>query len=245
MKLFSIVIIALLIQTNLLFAQKIGFIESYNPILKHAHLKNYTATKFDVKHTENLEYNISPYIDSLFQENNINVTKYSDFNFSVFEKISSNYPTASTNFPNKKIISALNQFCINKRIDYLIIIDRNDNYTAFNPFKNTFDDTFDFGITTQKKKKKRIYFYNKLRIMYYNLKTGKLEMAFSGFKNDGLLHSEWKSAKFETNSFDLKTKNLTQPKESQSLFLDEYKKRLKIEFERMSEKLKKDINSTK
>ncbi|MGV0994401.1 hypothetical protein [Empedobacter falsenii] len=245
MKLFSIVIIALFIQTNLLFAQKIGFIESYNPILKHAHLKNYTATKFDVKHTENLEYNISPFIDSLFQENNINVIKYNDFNFSVFEKISPNYSTASTNFPNKKIISALNQFCINKKIDYLIIIDRHDIYTAFDPFKNTFDDTYDFGITTHDGTKKRIYFYNKLRMMYYNFKTGKLEMAFSGFKNDGLVNSEWKSVKFDTNTFDPTTKNLTQPKESQYLFLEEYKNRFKIEFERMAEKLNKDINSTK
>ena len=70
-------------------------------------------------------------------------------------------------------------------------------------------------------------------------------MAFSGFKNDGLVNSEWKSVKFDTNTFDPTTKNLTQPKESQYLFLEEYKNRFKIEFERMAEKLNKDINSTK
>lgn len=245
MKLFSLFIFSLLFQTHFLYSQKIGLVENYNPILKHAHLKKNNSLNFEVKKNENLEYDISPYIDSLFQISNVETIKYDDFDFSVFEKIVSKYPTASINFPNKKIISALNQFCINKKINYLIIIDRHDIYTAFSPYGKTFDETFDFGITTHDGTKKRIYFYNKLRIMYYNFKTGKLEMAFSGFKNDGLVNSEWKSVKFDTNTFDPTTKNLTQPKESQSLFLEEYKNRFKVEFERMTEKLNKDINSTK
>ena len=54
------------------------------PNLKHIHLKgmwNYHPEK-----VEDLDYDLSPFIDSLFIERNIKYSEYNDFDFEIFLK---------------------------------------------------------------------------------------------------------------------------------------------------------------
>ena len=244
MKLLSFLIVSLLLNTNFLFAQKIGLVENYNPIMKHAHLKS-NVFDLEVKNIEDLDYNISPYIDSLFLENNINTTKFNDFGFSIFQKIFIKSQIYINLLSNKNTLSTLNQYSKSKNIDYLIIIDRHNIYSEHDPLGTTFSDNFDFGITTHNGRKKRIYFYNSIRLMYYDLKNDKLYHTFSGLgKNKGLTKGEWKSVKFDKETFD-NSNSLVLLKENQALFLKDYKVHFKFEFDKMVEKLNKDIHSTK
>ena len=161
-----LILTILLLQTHFLSAQKIGVIESYDPNLKHAHLKGLFDLKF--YSVEDLNYNIKPFIDSLYTENQIKPNQIENFDLKIFENFDPIYG-------NRKIEENLKNFCELQNYDALIIIKKFGNkQNKYNLIASELDTKLDFGLVTFENTKKSLFYYNNLIFLYYTPKNNKL-----------------------------------------------------------------------
>lgn len=181
---------------------------------------------------EDLDYNIKPFIDSLFLENKIMVDKVSDFNIENLEYFSAKYG-------NGKIEKYLNDVCEKGNYDALIIIKsfgnkNNRNYilaTDLNP-------ELDFGIVSFENPQRKIFYYNNIIFLYYIKKNGKLLYPIRK-RNENLFY-DLTPIKFDNIVYDINDKKLLNKKLVVHDFLKDLHNRLKLNFEQMTEELKKE-----
>ncbi len=226
MKKISFLII--LFNSIFIFSQTTAVIESYNSSLKHAHLKGFINMKLN--YVEDLNYDIKPYIDSLFIEKSITYKKLTNIDFKIFENFSPKYG-------NGKIEKYLSQLCDEGNFDSVIIIkafgDKNNKY---NILASDLSPDLDFGIVSFENPKNKIMYYNNIIFLYYSKKEGKLKYPISGKKEN--LFYDLNPIKFEDVVFDASTKNLIDANTKKNSFLIDLKNRLKLNFNKMIESLK-------
>ena len=100
---------------------------------------------------EDLDYDLSPFIDSLFIERNIKYSEYNDFDFEIFLK------------PNttKRIEKKLYEYCKEKNLDAIIILLEGNYYHSLDPLKGM-HGMYSYAILTHKNSKKYIQYANRI-----------------------------------------------------------------------------------
>ena len=193
------------------FGQNIGLASNFNTSLKHAHL---TGTwNYKVESIDDLNYDISKYVDSLFLEKKVIPVKTNDFDF----KILSYYVPSNT---NKSIAAKLFEYCDKKNLDAIIIFYKNNYYPSLSPFKNMYYDDIDYGILSYKHAEYRLFYYTNVSFIYYIKKTNKLEIP--NVKIDDPNYFNGKMIKNDSITFD-KNLKLNNAQEKIKQFLPIYK----------------------
>jgi hypothetical protein len=154
-------------QTFFHYSQKIGIIESYNPNFKHAHLKGFFNMKLNS--VEDLNYNIKPFIDSLFVENKITPIKIENFDTILFED-----SDAINN--NNKIEKNLEIMCKENNYEAIIIVKNLGNkHNKLNLLASDLNPELDFGLVSFENPKKSLFYYNNIIFLYYTIANNKLK----------------------------------------------------------------------
>ena len=139
----------LVFQFYFVFPQNIGVVRNFDPNLKHIHLKG--MCNYHPEKVEYLDYDLSPFIDSLFIERNIKYSEYNDFDFEIFLK------------PNttKRIEKKLYEYCKEKNLDAIIILLEGNYYHSLDPLKGM-HGMYSYAILTHKNSKKYIQYANRI-----------------------------------------------------------------------------------
>lgn len=215
--------ILIFIQSFFIYSQKIGVIESYNPNFKHAHLKGFI--NMTLNSVEDLNYNIKPFIDSLFIENQITpnkIEKYADF-----DEI----------YSDRKIKENLEKLCQENNYEALIIIKSfgtKDN--KLNLLAVDLNPELDFGIVSFENPKKNLFYYNNIIFMYYTAKNKKLN--YPTKSGSEAIFYKLNPIKFNETVYNTSDKSLVNKNEVSSNFLHDLKNRLKVNFSQMIENIK-------
>ncbi|NML70743.1 hypothetical protein HHL23_13200 [Chryseobacterium sp. RP-3-3] len=151
----KIVLLFLIFFKTSIFCQT-GFVSNISTKLKHIHAE--VGDKVGVKFTEVLNYNASDFIKKLTAQ----TITLNDFDFKILEN--------NSLLSDKKQKEYLKDFCEKNNIEKIIILYRNPFFTQYSPYENLYRLKFDFGILTQERKKKTIYYINRMILAYYNIK---------------------------------------------------------------------------
>lgn len=225
----KIISIVLVLCSVTFFSQKIGYIEAFNPALKHAHLKGITNMKLNT--VEDLSYDIRPYIDSLFIENKINILKLNDFDESILSKFSPQYG-------NAQIESHLKGLCEKNNLDGILIFKSFGNKTNGNNMLATaLYPELDFGVVSFENPKKSLFFYNNIMMLFYSKKEGKLRYP-SLKKSDNLMYTPY-PVKFDYTLYNENDKYLVKKNEVKEMFLKDFKMRLRLNSNKAISELRK------
>ena len=208
----------LVFQFYFVFPQNIGVVRNFDPNLKHIHLKgmwNYHPEK-----VEDLDYDLSPFIDSLFIERNIKYSEYNDFDFEIFLK------------PNttKRIEKKLYEYCKEKNLDAIIILLEGNYYHSLDPLKGM-HGMYSYAILTHKNSKKYIQYANRISPIYYTMKSKVVKYPLESRKNG--MSFPLKAFKIGKQAFDEETNTLLDREEQKKLFLDDFHRRIRINFQRI------------
>lgn len=224
-KIFLLIIITFSISIS---SQKIGLVESYNPIFKHAHLKGIPNAK--LQKVEDLEYNIKPYMDSIFSKSNLSITRINDFELSVFDKFDPIYE-------NKKIEKQLYEYCKSNNLDGLIILKPYGNDKGKNILTETLKGNLDYGLISYESAKKSMMYYNNIIILYYLVKENKL--LYPVRKRSEYIFYPLNPIRFDEVVFNLEDKTLTKKQFYSDKFLSNFKNRFKLNLEQTINEVKK------
>lgn len=211
------------LQTFFSYSQKIGIIESYNPHFKHAHLKGFINMKlFSV---EDLNYNIKPFIDSLFIENKITAYKVENFDFKSYNS-------------SNKLMEDIEKICEENNFETIIIIknlgDKNNKNSVL---ATDLNPDLDFGIVSFENPKKSLFYYNNIVFLYYIRDNKKIEYPIRKKKES--LFYELNPIKFDEIVFNPSDKTLLNKDKISNDFLIDLKNRLKLNFKQMIEDIEK------
>lgn len=154
------------------FAQ-IGFVSNVNPKFKHLHAE--VGANIGVESTEVFDYDLNIFLTKIFEESKVEIKSFPDFDFDRIDGFKG--------FQERKRIEYLDDYCKRKGIKGLIIFYRNNLFPSSSPYKNLYNLKFDFGIVTQIRKKKSIYFMNRTLMAYYNSETKKLDFTRTDINN--------------------------------------------------------------
>ena len=224
-------IIILLLFNISLNAQKIGIVEKFKSNLQHAHASLVIGE--NTKVVEDLNYDIKPHIDSIFMNKNIQFEKIENFDFSIIN----GYNGVHLNW-NKEIEEKLKKFCLDNGIDGLILLfSVNDPKYSIQPNRTLYKQNFDFGIITSGGIKKQLYFFNNLKILYYTVKSNRLNYPI--LKRDESLSITQNFKKYDEFVIDTKTKKLLNPEKVKKDFLKDFFYRIDASFNEVFREIKK------
>jgi len=229
MKIKKFLVLFFVCQTILLFSQKIGIAESYNSSFKHAHLKGMFNMTIDK--VEELDYNIKPFIDSLFAQKNIDLAEISNFDWPLIDKFSAKYG-------NREIENYLYGLCEKENFDSIIIIKSFGNKeNKNNILANDLYPELDYGIVSFENPKKSVFYYNNIIFLYYSKNDNKLRYPVLK-KNENLFY-DLNPIKFDEIVFDMETKKLVKTIPFKNQFLKDYKTRLQLNIDKVISQIKK------
>lgn len=212
------------LQTFFIYSQKIGVIESYNPNFKHAHLKGFFNMK--LYSVEDLNYNIKPFIDSLFIENKIKPFRIE--NFDDFNAI----------YSSKKIEQDLEKICKENNYEAIIIIKNLGNKdNKLNLLASDLNPELDFGLVSFENPNKSLFYYNNIIFLYYTLNNKILKYPIK--KGNEVLFYKLNPIRFDEIVFNPSDKRLLNKNKISKTFLDDLKNRLKLNFKQMIDDMKK------
>lgn len=214
----------LFIQCNL-FCQ-VGFVTEINPKLKHIHAE--VGSNVGVQNTEVFNYDLNLFLTDMLEKSKSEIESLSDFDFEIF--------TYYNGFQDKKMIKYLDDFCKKKGVKKLIIFYRNHFFPPYSPYKNLLNLKFDFGILTQVRKKKTIYYMNRAQMAYYNSDTKKLSLTYPKVKNESL-HYEFVKIQSKEEVVD-ENHQLINSLSLQKDFINDYEAKIKSSFNNALENLK-------
>lgn len=214
----------LFIQYNI-FSQ-VGFVSEINPKLKHIHAE--VGSNTGVQNTEVFDYNLNSFLNDMLKTSKSEVKSLSDFDFETL--------TYYNGFQNRKMVKYLDDFCERKGVKKLIILYRNHYFQQSSPYKNLLNLKFDFGILTQVRKEKTIYYMNRAQMAYYHSETKKLILAYPKVKGESL-HYEFVKIKKKEAVVD-ENKKLVNSLSVQKDFINQYEKQLRGGFNNALENLK-------
>lgn len=127
---------------------QVGVVSNINPNLKHIHAE--VGSNIETKSAELLNYSLNPFIESLFQKNNLPYQPTGGFDFKFMDD---NYI-----FRPNKVNNYLDDFCKENGLSGLIIFYRNSTYGRASAYKNLTPLKFDYGILSDLSKTKRRFF---------------------------------------------------------------------------------------
>jgi len=192
-----------------------GFVSNINTKLKHIHAA--IGDRVEVKFAEVLNYNASDFIKKLTAQT---ITLH-DFDFNILED--------NSLFSDKKQKEYLKNYCEKNNIEKIIILYRNPFFTQYSPYKNLYRLKFDFGILTQERKKKTIYYMNRIILAYYSIKEDKLLPVF--LSGEDSLHKEYYKRNVEGNVVDKDSKKIVDTTNVENDFIKNFESRLKKNFD--------------
>ena len=226
---YKIFLIVLIINFSNFYSQKIGVIQNFNPNIKHAHLKG--GYNYKTISVEDLNYNILSDIDSIFIQNKIEPQIITDFDFTKLN----NFDPYYTN-KNRGIEADLRQYCIEKKLDALIIMKSNNVYHSLDPLKTVNNDGYNIAILTKDNSKRALAYYSNIQLLYYKLKTNKIDYPIVKVQRPNYFLGftiKTKDPAFDPDSF-----NLINPSEHLKNFLAIYKQMLQIYISEIITKIK-------
>lgn len=192
-----------------------GFVSNINTKLKHIHAE--VGDNVEVKFTEVLKYDASDFIKKLTAQ----TITLNDFDFKILE----NNGFSS----DKKQKEYLKNFCEKNNIEKIIILYRNPFFSQYSPYKNFYRLKFDFGILTQERKNKTIYYTNRMTLAYYTVKEDKLLPVF--LSGEDSLNKEYYKRNVERNAVDGESKKLLDSNDVENDFIIKFESRLKKNFD--------------
>lgn len=197
-----------------IFSQ-VGFTSEVNPKFKHIHAE--VGSNIGVQNTEVFEYDLNLFLTEMLSNSRVEIKSLSDFDFEIL----ANY----NGFQNKKITEYLDGFCERKGVKKLVILYRNRYFQQNSPYKNLLNLKFDFGILTQVRKNKTIYYINRAQMAYYNSETKKLSLTYPNVKNESL-HYEFVKLQSKEEVVD-ENHQLINSLSLQKDFINDYEKKIK------------------
>ncbi|WP_267404376.1 MULTISPECIES: hypothetical protein [unclassified Chryseobacterium] len=203
-----------------IFSQTVGFATNINSKLKHIHAE--VGTNVAVKFTEVLNYDASDFIKKLTAQ----TKTLNDFDFSILEN--------NNVFSENKQREYLHDFCRKNNIDKIIVLYRNPFFTQYSPYKNLYRLKFDFGILTQERKKKVIYYMNRMILAYYDNKIDKLMPTY--LSGEESFHREYYKRNSGEIVVDKESKKLINSSEVEADFIKDFENRLKQNFDEAMKK---------
>ena len=137
-----------------------------------------------------------------------------------------------------EIEEKLKKFCLDNGIDGLILLfSVNDPKYSIQPNRTLYKQNFDFGIITSGGIKKQLYFFNNLKILYYTVKSNRLNYPI--LKRDESLSITQNFKKYDEFVFDTKTKKLLNPEKVKKDFLKDFFYRIDASFNEVFREIKK------
>ncbi|AZA58748.1 hypothetical protein EG350_16810 [Chryseobacterium shandongense] len=194
---------------------QVGFVSNINTKLKHIHAE--VGDNIEVQFTEVLDYDASDFIKQL----TIQTKKPNDFDFKILNN--------NSFLSDKKQREYIREYCNKNNIEKLIILYRNPFFAQNSPYRNLHNLKFDFGILTQERKRKTIYYMNRMILAYYNVKEDKLLSTFLSGENS--FHKEYFKRELNMNVVDAESKKLNNSSEVENDFIKKFENRLKMNFE--------------
>lgn len=193
-----------------------GFVSNINPKLKHLHAE--VGTNVGVQSTEVFDYDLNIFLNQMLKESKTEIKCFTDFDFETLSDF--------RGFQDRKATEYLDDFCQRKGVKDLIVFYRNNLFSLYSPYQNLFNLKFDFGILTQVRKKKTIYFMNRTLMAYYNSETKKLNLTRIG-------DNQFKGEFIKINSKDAvvdKNNKLVNSESVQKDFINQYESYVRANF---------------
>ena len=130
----------------------------------------------------------------------------------------------------KRIEKKLYEYCKEKNLDAIIILLEGNYYHSLDPLKGM-HGMYSYAILTHKNSKKYIQYANRISPIYYTMKSKVVKYPLESRKNG--MSFPLKAFKIGKQAFDEETNTLLDREEQKKLFLDEFHRRIRINFQRI------------